>query len=186
VFKLSPIEKILLARAHGVAAWLDEAVTSLATLNPMPKLEDLATLGWETVARILWIRDNFPLNTLRFRRDAIQCKECLSTLSLINSSYGCGHMASGDAELLITSGSASPFSGTIDLLVPLQHMQCLICKGIPFNSIVVTCRSCSFTYRSSHNPFVRVTLYNMKTMIEEMFGEEIKDHKPEPSLLDPV
>ena len=57
---LSPIEKILLARAHRVGAWLEEGVNSLVTCNPMPALEDLATLGCETVARILWIRDNFP------------------------------------------------------------------------------------------------------------------------------
>ena len=42
---LSPIEKIHLARAHGVSAWLDEAVSSLATCNPIPALNDLATLG---------------------------------------------------------------------------------------------------------------------------------------------
>ena len=31
---------------------------------------------------------------------------------------------------------------------------------------------------------VRVTLDKMKTMIEEMFGEEIKNYESEPSLLD--
>jgi hypothetical protein len=175
---LSPIEKILLARVHGVAAWVDEAVTSLATLNPMPKLEDLAILGWETVARILWIRDNFSLNsTLRFRPDAIQCMHC-STPNLMKYTYGCGHISSEDAELTF---SAAPIS---EHLVPLREIQCSICRENPFNSTTVTCTSCAFTFHASHNPTVRVTLYKMKMMIEEMFGEEIKDHEPEPSLLD--
>ena len=178
---LSPIEKILLARAHGVGTWLDEAINSLATCNPMPALEDLATLGWETVARILWIRDKFPLNKLpcHFKRHAIKCMHCSSSSSLINYSYGCGHVASGDAELTFSS-SASPIPGTIDLLVTLKDIQCLVCRGTPFYSIVVTCNSCSYTYHYSSSPTVRITLYEMKTMIEEMFGEEIKDHRDEP------
>ena len=184
---LSPIEKILLARAHKVPAWLDEAVTSLVTCNPMPTLEDLATVGWETVARILWIRDKFPhiaQNTLCFRRDSIKCTHCSSSSGLINSSYGCGHITSGDAELTLP-GSTSPIPGTVDLFVALRQIQCLICRGTPFYSIIVTCNSCSFTYHYSNNPVVRVTLHKMKTMIEEMFGEEIKDHTElEPSLLD--
>ena len=179
---LSPIEKILLARAHSVGTWLDEAVNSLATCSPMPTLVDLATLGWETVARILWIRDNFPQNTLpgRFKREAIKCMHCSSSSSLINFSYGCGHIASGDAELTFP-GSASAIPGTIDVLVTLKQIQCLVCRGTPFYSIIVTCNSCSFTYHYSNNPIVRVTLYKMKAMIEEMFGDEIKDHELEPS-----
>ena len=176
---LSSIEKILLARAHGVGAWLDEAINTLATCNPMPKLEDLATLGWETVARILWIRDNFPLNKppCRFKLDAIKCMHCSSSSSLMNYDlvFGCEHINSGDVELTF-SGSASPtrISGTIDILVTLNEMQCLICKA-PLYSNAVTCNSCSNTYRFSSMSTVRVTLYKVKTMIEEMFGEEIKE-----------
>ena len=184
---LSPIEKILLARAHGVGAWLDEAVKGLVVCNPMPPLEELVTLGWETVARILWIRDNFPLNTVpgNFKRDAIKCMHCSSPSSLINYNrdYGCGHIASGDAELTY-SGSGSLIPGTNDRLVSFKQIQCLVCRGHPFFSIVVNCNSCSYTYHYSHNPMVRVTLDKMKTMIEEMFGEEIKNYESEPSLLD--
>ena len=74
----SPIEKILVARAHRVGGWLNDAVTSLATCDPMPTLEDLAsTLGWETVARIFWIRDKLPPKSetalrLRFTRDTLE------------------------------------------------------------------------------------------------------------------
>lgn len=60
---LSPIEKILLGRAYKVATWLHEGVTSLVTGDPgSTTLEKLATLGWETAARILWIRDNARLS----------------------------------------------------------------------------------------------------------------------------
>jgi hypothetical protein len=179
---LSPIEKILLARAHGVGAWLDEAVKSLVVCNTMPSLEDLATLGWETVARILWIRENFPLNTLpgKFKRDAIKCMHCTSSSSLINHSHGCEH------EELTFPGSTSVIPGTIDILVSFNHIQCLICRRNTFYSTVVTCNTCSFAYHYSHNPTVRVTLDKMKTMIEEMFGEEIKNYEPEPSLLDSI
>jgi hypothetical protein len=184
---LSPIEKILLARAHRVDAWMYEAFTSLATCNPMPKLEDLATIGWEAVARILWIRDKFPLiaqNTLCFRRDAIQCFHCSSSSDLINSSYGCGHISSGDAELTF---SAAPISETNEHLpvVPLREIQCPICRENPFCSIDrVICNFCSFyTYNSSDVRVRDVTLNrSLKTMIEEMFSEEIKYY--EPSLLD--
>jgi len=182
---LSPIEKFLLARAHGVGAWLDEAVKGLVVCNSMPPFEDLSTLGWETVARILWIRDNFPLNTVpgNFKRDAIKCMHCSSSSSLINYSYGCGHIASGDAELTYP-GSGSLIPGTIDRLVSFKQIQCLVCRGNPFFSIVVNCNSCSYTYHYSHNPMVRVTLDKMKTMIEEMFGEEIKNYESDQSLLD--
>ena len=81
----------------------------------MPALEDLATLGWETVARILWIRDNFPLNTLRFKRKAIRCVNYSSSSTLMASGwvYGCEHLGSEDAELTFP-GSASLIPGTID------------------------------------------------------------------------
>jgi len=85
---LSPIEKILLARAHRVSVWLDEAITILAGGLPKPKLEDLVTLGWETAARILWIRDNANTsNNLCFKRDTIKCGHCLSSSSLINHKF---------------------------------------------------------------------------------------------------
>ena len=179
---LSLTEKILLARAHRVGAWLDEGVTGLATCNPIPTLEDLATLGWETAARFLWLRSKFPHSkeTLNFRRDSIKCSHCSSSSSLINDSHGCGHIASGDAELTF-SGSASLISGTTDRRVVLRQIQCPICKENPFISIYIQCKpGCSYSYRPSDYPNVRVRVspYNLKTMIEKMFGEEIKDHKP--------
>ena len=167
---------------------MNEAVTSLATCNPLPTLKDLATIGWETVARILWIREHFPLNALRgsFNRDAIKCMHCSSSSSLINlpSGYGCLHIASGDAAELTFPGSASAVPGSVDFWVPLRQIRCMICRVTPFSLIVVSCNSCSYTYHPNNNPTVRVTVYMMKAMIEEMFGEEIKDHEFDPSLLE--
>jgi len=181
---LSSIEKILLARAHKVSVWLEEAVNSLVACNPMPTLEDFATLGWETVARILWIR-NDPRYTRHFNQDAIKCMKCISPLGLIGckSIYRsvCGHIASGDAELTFI-GSVSSILGTIDFLVTLKQIQCLTCRKNPFHSIAITCNSCSYTHHYSDNPTVRVTLYKMKVIIGEMFGQEIKDLEPELSL----
>jgi len=181
---LSPIEKILLARAYKVSAWLDEAVTSLVTCNPMPALEDLATIGWETVARIYWIRDDVR-NTLRFRRDAIKCSYCPSSPSklVLGTTYTChsrcGKAVSEYAEMTCGSGSAS----SSPIKVTFREIQCKTCKGKPFDtsgSFRVVCYSCK--YSLSKDSLVIVTPNNsLKPMIEEMFGEEIKDY--EPSLL---
>ena len=178
---LSPIEMIFLARAHRVGAWLDEGVTSLLICDPMPTLEDLAAFGWETAARFLWMRCNFHPKkssssqyTLRFRRDAVTCFNCSS--SLIHDPHGvCGHIASGlgDAEFTF-SGSASPILGTCYISVPLTLIKCATCSaGYPFSN-KSTIRdygdwSCDFCRSAS----ARVSTLN--TVIEEMFGEKIKD-----------
>jgi len=176
---LSPVEKILLARAHKVATWLNEGVASLASGDPKPTLEGLATLGWETAARILWIRDNsnsslIASNTLRFRADAIKCGKCSSSASLITGSTSCencGHAVPANTELTFPGpGSAS---GTDYRLVQIRSIRgCGSCGGNPFYSI--TCSSCSRNFNSNQN--VRIPL-NRETLIKEMFGGEIKDYE---------
>jgi hypothetical protein len=186
---LSPVEKILLARAHKVAAWLKEGVTSLATSNPKSTLEDLATLGWETAARILWIRDNSsPLtasNTLRFRADAIKCGNCSSSASLINGSQNCNNCEENvTAETELTSSGPGSASGTTDRVVLLGAIQCA-CGGIPFNSLY--CSSCGITpghrhgyaYSYNQNQYqnIRIAVNTKEPLIEEMIGWEIKDYE---------
>ncbi|CAA7263125.1 unnamed protein product [Cyclocybe aegerita] len=178
-----PMEKILLARAHKVAAWLNEGVTSLVNDVPSPELEDIATLGWETAARILWIRDKSSLsrstpNILRFRRDDIKCAQCSSPSSLINvnhNCYNCGQAVPADAELTFPGPGST--SGTTDRLVmfrTIQHGKCG--TGSPFYSFGVSCSACSSYSGPTHN--VRITLGKVaKDMIKEMFGEEIKDYE---------
>jgi len=175
---LSPIEKILLARAHRVPAWLEEAVTSLATSISKPTLDELAILGWETAARIVWIWYNSPkvLNTLCFRRDAIKCAYCLSSSSLINTTGICGHISTDSTELTFP-GPGLPSSNATERHVPLAPIQCKVCGGNPFSSFSFICGFCSNTSTRYSN--VRITQnLALQEMIEEMFGEEIKVYNP--------
>jgi len=191
---LSPIEKIVLARAYRVGAWLHEAVTSLATTNdPIPTPEDLATMiGWETVGRIFWVRDDawtkrWHSSMLHFKRDAIRCVYCMSSSRLIKSieakDYPCGHITSGDAELTLSSASTSSTKGN-DVRGPLKQIKCQICGVNPFNfnSFYITCdySSCGNVTTKEHN--VRFTPHDsLKPMIEKMFGKEIKDYGGQPT-----
>ncbi|KAJ3534854.1 hypothetical protein NMY22_g6737 [Coprinellus aureogranulatus] len=56
-FDLSPVEKIKLGKAHGVATWLKEGYAALLGSLSDIALPELALLGWETACRILWVRD---------------------------------------------------------------------------------------------------------------------------------
>ncbi|KAF8967758.1 hypothetical protein BDZ97DRAFT_1916695 [Flammula alnicola] len=174
---LPPIEKIQLARANKVARWLDEGVTGLVGGDHRLTLEELATLGWETAALILWIRENSNLSvngsrTLRFGKETIKCAFCSSSESLMNGShncYSCRRALPSDEEFTY-SGNSSP-SGTADRLVALNAIACSTCGGKAFYSSAVHCHSCSRTTGSSHH--VRIT--PSTKMIKEVFGEEIKD-----------
>jgi hypothetical protein len=192
---LSPIEKIFLARAHRVGAWLDEAITSLATFNSIPTLEDLATLGWETAARILWIKANSPPNApdkIYFRRDAIklECGHCMlpsSGLPAIDSGHYCAHVASGDAELFCSGTSTSKIvtSKIIAQAVSLNVIECAMCRWKPFpkhSFTNITCNICSIVTTTSYVVVTPNPSNALKTIIDQMFGEEIKDY--DPSLLD--
>ncbi|CAA7271197.1 unnamed protein product [Cyclocybe aegerita] len=177
---LSPIEKVVLARTHKVGAWLEEGLCSLASSDHRPTLADLATLGWETAAQILWIRDisHSPLNvpnTLRIRRDAIQCGFCTSPSSLINSAYNCYDCGQPvPAEAKLTYSGPSSATTTAERLIAVKGIQCDKCGKGPFKSLNVHCNFCSRT--STHGSNVRITPNNKDT-IEEIFGAEIKDYK---------
>jgi hypothetical protein len=172
---LSSIEKLLLARAYRVAAWLEEAVTSLATCDLKPTLEDLATLGWETAARILWIWYN-DSNTLCFKNDAIKCAHFSTSLSLRGLYTGhCEHILFTATDLSSLRSGLPTSPGTTECLVLLKRIQCKTCGWTPFTSHAVFCQFCS-----KINSYVRITLDNtLKQMIEEVFGEEIKDYEPD-------
>ena len=182
-FVLSPIEKIHLARAHKVAAWLNEGVTGLVSGGPRASLDDLVTLGWETAARILWIRDNchsiMAANTVIFRRDTIRCGSCTSSASLLNGNYNCaycGQAVPAGAELAIPGHGTASETG--DRLVQLRVIQChnINCRQALFYSISVQCSFCSHYHNTSSN--VRITpKKGVKEMIEEMFGEEIRNYE---------
>ena len=181
-FVLSPIEKIHLGRTHKIAAWVEGGVNGLVHGDQKPTLEDLATLGWETAARILWIRDNPPSKTLSFRRDDIKCGYCSSTSSLINfdhNCYSCKQSVAADAELTATGpGTTSePTDRIVKFLAINRHLNC---QGIIFSSISFSCPSCSKSYSGNIKKMkVRITpRITLKTglneMIKEAFGQEVR------------
>jgi hypothetical protein len=162
---------------------MDEGLTRLACGDPRSTLEDLATLGWETAARILWIRDNACRSSLtisnalhfKFRRDAIKCGNCVSSASLIRLSHNCQSCRSPvSATTDLAFHGPAPLSGTADRLVQLGTIECGRCGGKPFYSInIFYCSSCSCSINSNHT--ARIT--PNKEMVDEMFGGEIKDHE---------
>ena len=176
---LSPIDKIKLARDHKFGYWLEEGVTSLVDGDQRLTREELATLGWETAALILWIKDRLNLsprnsNILSFRKDSIKCGFCASSASLLSGSHNCYDCASvllGDEELIC----AAPSFRTADSSVLMTSIICNRCGGRPFYSTSFICSSCSSTtYSDSHD--IRITLKkSSEEMIKEVFGEEIKE-----------
>ena len=131
---VSPVDKILLARAHRVLGWLEDAITSLTSDDSQATLEDLATIGWETAARILWIIKSSPSlstsNTLCFRTSAIKCGS-YSPSSLINPAInpainciGCARPLYADTELIYPCFILGTDS---DLLVAVNKIQCKKC-----------------------------------------------------------
>jgi Zn finger protein HypA/HybF involved in hydrogenase expression len=180
---LSPVEKIVLARAHKVAPWMEEGVSRLASGDPRSTFEDFATLGWETAARILWIRDNASRSSptasnalhFKFKKDSIKCGNCSSPASVINFNHNCSTCriaVIGNTELSF-HGSAS-LSGTADRLVQFKAIECGKCGGKLFSSYATYYCSCS-SGSFGANDNVRVT--PNKEMIEEIFGEDIKDYE---------
>jgi len=170
-----------LARAHRVAVWVDEGVTGLVNGDQKPTLGDLTTLGWETAARILWIRDNIPSSTLYFRRDDIKCAYCSSLVSLINFDHkcsGCQQVVPADAELTVPSGPGSVSGPAADCVVQLGEIQCnrLDCRRATFSFVSVNCPSCTVYLGPSHKVKIRPKRV-LKEIIEEMFGEEIRDYE---------
>ena len=175
---LSPIDKIKLARAHKFGDWLEEGVTSLVDGEQKLTREELATLGWETAALILWIKDQLShsardSNTLFFSKDSIKCGFCVTSVSLLSGSHNCYSCASALLELKCAYTTLS--SGTA--IIPMQSIICRICGQRAFYSTNFSCSSCgTTTYSNSYGHNVRITAIKWsKEMIEEVFGEEIKE-----------
>jgi len=175
---LSPIDKIKLARAHKFGPWLEEGVTSLVDGDQMLTHEELAMLGWETAALILWIKDRLsrsPMNSnaLSFRKGSIKCGFCASSASLLSGSHNCYSCASvlrTDEELRCPNIVLS--LRTADTVVPTQAIMCSKCGKRAFNSTSFFCSACS----STSYPDARISLKkSSKEMIKEVFGEEIKE-----------
>ena len=181
---LSPIDKIKLARAHKYGHWLEEGVTSLVDGGQRLSREELAMLGWETAALILWIKDQSSSsprdsNMLSFRKYSIKCGFCDSSASLLSGSHdcsNCGSVLREDEEL--QCANIPPRSGTADVevLIMLKAIKCNKCGGIPFFGSSFTCSSCLCPTSWYDVDDVRISLTkSSKVIIKEVFGEEIKE-----------
>lgn len=83
----------------------------------------------------------------------------------------CGHILLAAANLPSLGSRTTEYRG-----LPLEKILCETCGGIPFYLDTVICPFCDNTA----NHYVRITLdQTLKEMIEEMFGEEIKDYEPD-------
>jgi hypothetical protein len=130
-------------------------------------------------ARIFWIRDYLPpRNTLCFRRDGIQCGYCTSPKSLINNWTCCSCRQAVPADAQLTAPDPGAISGVTGRLFELRTIQCgyLNCRGAVFSTISVQCSTCSTRLSTNHT--IRVMpMKQAKELIEEAFGEEIKNYK---------
>ena len=174
---LTAIEKIQLARAYRVANWMEEGVINLINGGHRLTRADLTTLGWETSALILWMKDTMSfLNSspLRFTPDMIQCGKCSSNLTsvLYSECVSCDEpIDMGELEHTAPVTSLAP--GTIDPLVKLECICCTQCEH-RFYTKNVRCPSCSSLARDCG---IRITLKKrLDEKIDEVFGEEIRDH----------
>jgi len=115
------IEKFQLGRENRVAKWMEEGVISLVNGDHRLTRADLATLGWETSALILWIRDNLipSLNNspFHFTQDMIQCWDCSSNLtSVLNSEcITCGLPLGKDEHTIPIASLLQDASGKVQV-----------------------------------------------------------------------
>jgi len=184
---LTSIEKIQLAREYSVAKWMEEGLISLVTGGYRLTHADLTTLGWETSALILWIRDNsIPSlsSPFRFTQDMIQCRNCSSNLTSESlgselECYSCDlrlPLGIGEHTVPVASFSVENASelGKFDPgpLVKLEDIRCSACE-CRFYSKSFRCPSCSVS-----KSMVRIALKKrIDEKIDEVFGDEIREYK---------
>ena len=161
---------------------MEEGLTSLVNGDCRLTRADLATLGWETCALILWIRENLIPSLsnppFRFTRDMIQCGNCSSSLaSELNTECNyCDLPLDGIGEHTVSVNSLlQATSGTIDPLVKLEDICCSACNR-RFYIKSIRCPSCQCSSKSN----VKIALKKrMDEKISEIFGEEIREYKQE-------
>ncbi|KAF8814171.1 hypothetical protein BYT27DRAFT_7082785 [Phlegmacium glaucopus] len=171
---LTPIEKIRLARAHKVATWLEEGLTSLVGVVHSLTREELATLGWETSALIFWTRDNLSpyssdSTTVVLSRDMIKCAICSSSPCLIgmNRCAYCKHNFATVGRQIVSRTSAT--------LVRLGEIRCSSCERDFFRSGTrLYCSACSSYVCAGDD--VRIAMRDSEK-ISEVFKEEINECK---------
>ncbi|KAJ2926567.1 hypothetical protein H1R20_g10527, partial [Candolleomyces eurysporus] len=136
---LSPIEKVVLARAHKVAKWLKEGLTEIVTEDPIRPLEDLERLGLKTACRLLWIRDQTvphkaaPVQGFNVTLGSLACPSGHVMFPAARNCSGCSRSISvDDPEAIYLYNSSSvqiQDSGTpgptrTSLIINLQILRC--------------------------------------------------------------
>jgi hypothetical protein len=157
---------------------MEEGLINLANGGYRLTRADFTTLGWETSALILWVRDNliFSLNSspFRFTQDMIQCGNCSYNFDQdLSECYACDQLL-GKNYLTVSVTSGFLASGTIDPgpLVKLDDICCSACDG-RYYTRNIRCPGCSLPISKNN---VRITLKKMlDEKIGEVFGEEIRD-----------
>jgi hypothetical protein len=162
---LSPVEKVVLARAHKVAKWLREGLTEIVGENPIRPLDELKALGSETVCSLLWIREqafqhkpkaiafNVTLGSLGCAscyapmftspRDCVNCKQQIllddADALRLNSKYARIY----DSGVLGTE--------KLQLTISIRHLRCKHCSFPPLLPQSYDCPSCGS--RTGHADF---------------------------------
>jgi len=189
-FEIPPIEKILLARAHQVANWLEEGVTSLVEGTPKD-IKDLSALNsWETIARILSMTMAHSMvnsagpKLLEFALEQLKCNSCKTTF--FRQSWTCcscsTSISTGSALKLTTTVSSE--GGTYSGL--LSEVRCKSCSNPPWVSgWGYNCRGCNARIYAGPNVSYPISvdfgkigpISTVKEMVDTHFGDEAKDYR---------
>ena len=190
-FLLPAQEKFVLGRTHRVGKWVDEGVRGLLQLSPLA-LEHMASLGWETAARLLWIKVNATSNgepapppyrpespngnqKIDFGVGLVRCPSCFNSFfgGSINPSSCCKYPV---ARLMAERKDIC--SGIPVYLIQWHRLLCGLCGRQIVKAVQSSCmcKSCGMTYGHSEE-LVLAFAKSVEALIEEAFGEEMKEYK---------
>ncbi|KAH6885649.1 hypothetical protein BKA70DRAFT_1337499 [Coprinopsis sp. MPI-PUGE-AT-0042] len=185
-FEMPPIEKILLARAHKVAKWLEEGLKSLVEGTPK-EIEELSALDcWETIARVLSMTVTHTVNAAKpsapeFKLEQLKCKSCnKSMFSSQFNCYQCGALLTSQSLLRLTSTCITA-EGIHNGY--LNQVRCQ-CQNHPwYNGGGASCAGCGTYFNTgtsyTHAMFVAFGIQKngVKEMVDKHFGEEAKEYR---------
>ncbi|RXW16737.1 hypothetical protein EST38_g9109 [Candolleomyces aberdarensis] len=182
--QLSLIEKVNLGREHKVEKWFVEGILDLVDRKSTLSLTDLADLGWETAARILWIRDpdSRPGSgklAVPFKLSSIKCPHCVKSAIL---SWRCSHcqtMLSGEHEFFVLGKqimNGGRKVGPREARVQLSLVKCNLCKQSAIAQRALSCQTCNGSIQASSQPVFQMPDLS-EEMVNEVFGDEIKEYK---------
>ncbi|KAJ2926551.1 hypothetical protein H1R20_g10540, partial [Candolleomyces eurysporus] len=182
--QLSLIEKIKLAREHKVEKWFVEGILNLVDRKSQISLTDLADLGWETAARILWIRDpdSHPGSdklAVPFKLNSIKCPHCVKSAILSWRCSSCQTMLTGEHEFFVLGKqimNGGRKVGPREARVQLSLVKCNLCKHSAIAQRFISCQTCNGSIQTSSQPVFEMPDPS-EEMVSEEFGEEIKEYK---------